>query len=240
MATITIHHDRDAESPRDWDNLGVFWATDNRYLSGDDGATLPDASLISGDALRAWACSLPREEQAEIVSERRRWDSDIADAIRDYVESSYSDFSEWPESLQESIDTDRAVIIPVYAYIHGGIALNTGGFSCSWDSGQIGYIWCTMDRAREWMGADVTPERVAESLKAEIESLNVYYTQGAYGFSIEDDDGSESDSCWGFIGFDVDKNGILDHLPPEYHDAARKAMDNVGEPIEIDPSAEAA
>ena len=30
-----------------------------------------------------------------------------------------------------------AIVQPLYLYDHGGITMNTTGFSCSWDSGQV-------------------------------------------------------------------------------------------------------
>lgn len=35
----------------------------------------------------------------------------------------------------------KATILPLYLYDHSGLTMNTTGFSCSWDSGQVGWIW---------------------------------------------------------------------------------------------------
>lgn len=32
------------------------------------------------------------------------------------------------------------VTLPIYMYSHGGETINTTGFSCPWDSGQVGWI----------------------------------------------------------------------------------------------------
>ena len=46
-------------------------------------------------------------------------------------------------SMLESID--GFVFLPLYLFDHSGITMNTSGFSCPWDSGQVGWIFCTPD-----------------------------------------------------------------------------------------------
>ncbi len=43
----------------------------------------------------------------------------------------------------------RAVILPLYLYDHSGITMNTTGFHCPWDSGQVGYIYATLADIRK-------------------------------------------------------------------------------------------
>ena len=44
-------------------------------------------------------------------------------------------------SLVEQMD--GMVILPLYLYDHSGITMNTCGFSCPWDSGQVGWIYAS-------------------------------------------------------------------------------------------------
>jgi hypothetical protein len=106
------------------------------------------------------------------------------------------------KDLEDSPDT--AVWLPVYAYIHSGIALNTTGFSCPWDSGQCGIIYVTVDKLIKEYGADTPENRVlAEKvLRAEVETFGEFVGGECYGYVVEDPDGEEVDACWGFIGFD--------------------------------------
>lgn len=48
-----------------------------------------------------------------------------------------------PQDFLDSLEEvgEDVVLLPVYAYKHGGISFSTGPFSDSWDSGQIGYIY---------------------------------------------------------------------------------------------------
>lgn len=50
------------------------------------------------------------------------------------------DFNENIEKQIEKYEKQGYWLLPVYMYDHSGIALNTGGFSCSWDGGLVGWI----------------------------------------------------------------------------------------------------
>jgi len=96
-----------------------------------------------------------------------------------------------------------AVILPVYLYDHSGLAMNTTGFHCPWDSGQVGFIYATLeDIRREYGVSRVSAKRraqVGDHLRQEIATYSDYLGGCAYGYVIERD-GEEVDSCWGFIG----------------------------------------
>lgn len=104
------------------------------------------------------------------------------------------------------LDSYPFPLLPVYMYEHGGATINTGGFSCPWDSGQIGYIWAE--------NSDWTEDQLRGIVKAWD-----YVLRGAcWGFVAESLEGGEwqvADSCFGFLGDPADC-GIADHLPEEY------------------------
>lgn len=115
-------------------------------------------------------------------------------------------------------DLDRAIalaekkniILPLYLYDHSGITMNTSGFSCQWDSGQVGWIYVSLERVRkEYDWKRVTKKRRAQIekyLTGEVKTYDMYLRGDVYGFNIEreDEDGEEVhvDSCWGFYGYD--------------------------------------
>jgi hypothetical protein len=107
------------------------------------------------------------------------------------------------EDSQEFIANlpEGTVILPVYMYDHSGITINTTGFSCPWDSGQVGIIYCEPDKIRKEFGCqDITSEikdKVIKCLIGEIETYDQYLTGDVYGFIIS---GDRKDSCWGFYG----------------------------------------
>lgn len=112
------------------------------------------------------------------------------------------------------------ISLPLYLYDHGGITMNTTGFHCPWDSGQVGYIYVTKKSIREEFGwKRISKKRyrqVEEILEAEVKIYDHYISGEVYGFILEED-GEEVDSCWGFYGPDHHSNGLADHIPEELH-----------------------
>jgi hypothetical protein len=112
------------------------------------------------------------------------------------------------ERLDEiaAMSPDECVRLPLYAYVHSGTVLNTTGFSCPWDSGQCGFAYVEAEDVKKEYGVQaITPEirrRVEECLKAEVESFSNYLGGGYYGYVVEDEDGDQIDSCWGFDDYD--------------------------------------
>ena len=68
----------------------------------------------------------------------------------DETELKSSDFSSW-EELENYLykSEDALIVIPVFLYEHSGLYINTTGFSCPWDSGQIGFIYTSKENIRK-------------------------------------------------------------------------------------------
>ncbi|WP_424988696.1 hypothetical protein [Microbulbifer sp. S227A] len=164
--TIKIYYDPDAESPREWSNLGTLICWHRRYRLGDRHQfDSPEAFL-----------------------------SDLAGV------SAQSDLS--MDQLRDRAER-KAVILPVFLYDHSGLAMNTIGFHCPWDSGQVGYIYVTLEAVRQEFGlkrvTKALREKAADILRGEIVSYDAYLGGRVYGYVIEQD-GEEIDACWGFVG----------------------------------------
>jgi len=54
-----------------------------------------------------------------------------------------------PEDLEWRIEKEGFLNLPLYLYDHSGITMNTTGFSCGWDSGQVGIIYISLEDALE-------------------------------------------------------------------------------------------
>jgi len=97
----------------------------------------------------------------------------------------------------------RAVILPLYLYDHSGITMNTRRFHCPWDSGQVGYIYVTLEEIRkEYSFTRVSKNlraKVADYLQQEVQTYVHYLTGNCYGFVVEKNQ-DEAASCWGFLG----------------------------------------
>ena len=111
------------------------------------------------------------------------------------------------------------IILPLYLYDHGGITMRTSKFSCGWDSGQVGWIYC--EKGKEGM----TDEQLTNYLEGEVETYDTFLRGEIYGFRayklvtckecghIEEE---EVDLCWGFYGSDHVKSGLIEYLPDEF------------------------
>jgi hypothetical protein len=126
-------------------------------------------------------------------------------------------FSSWAE-METFIckELKAAVILPVYMYDHSGITINTTGFSCPWDSGQIGFIYATKKNILDnWGGKILTPklrEKAMNLLKGEVETYDQYLRGDIYGYVVEKD-GKQVDSSWGFYDEDeamMEAKGVVD------------------------------
>lgn len=97
----------------------------------------------------------------------------------------------------------HAVLLPVYLYDHSGLAMNTTGFHCPWDSGQVGFVYADLETIRKEYGvrrvSAALRKKVAEALKQEVSTYGDYLSGNVYGYVVEKDD-DEIDSCWGFVG----------------------------------------
>jgi hypothetical protein len=132
--------------------------------------------------------------------------------------SYYSDeHNGWEELKKAIMKRENAVaILPLYLYDHSGQTMNTTGFSCSWDSGQVGWIYMTKKEAVESWGKKKYTKQVHEKalacLEAEVKEYDQYLRGEIYGFKVKTlDTKEEKDSCWGFYE-DIVDNGIFDHL----------------------------
>ena len=123
------------------------------------------------------------------------------------------DYNGWDEMEKNIIKNENVgVILPLYLYDHSGITMNTTGFSCGWDSGQVGFIFISKEKMlKEYGGKIVTQtlkDKVEGYLKSEVETYDQYLTGDVYGYRVSEvttcseghEHEEELDSCWGYYG----------------------------------------
>jgi len=173
LNTVKIYCDESAESPRDWDNLGIITAKPRNYNFNE--------GVEYGSA----------------------------------------------EEFKATHGDKHYLMLPIYLYDHSGICLQTTPFSCNWDSGQLGWIWASLDSIRKCYDVKRVTKKIKalayKSLNDEIELLNQYVQGNCYGYVVTDCLGAEIDSCWGFIG-DIKNNGLLDNLDLDLELAVRELI----------------
>lgn len=167
--TIRLETDPEPANPREWSNLGHMVCWHRRYHLGDE---------------------QPRKSPVEF----------LRDLARQAVSPNY------PETLLEThlekiLDAHYA-IVPLYLYDHSGISMNTKPFSCPWDSGQVGLIYCRLSEAqKEWgpLKKKDLKEKTLGALAAEVETYTQYLEGDVAGWIIENEDGEEIESVWGYF-----------------------------------------
>jgi hypothetical protein len=107
------------------------------------------------------------------------------------------DFSGWA-SMRAEIEK---VAVPgsiqaVYMIDHSGIAFSTRDFADPWDSGQAGFIYTTPEKVAE---CGTPANLIKEALDAEVAVYSSFARGEAYGYVIEDRNGEEIDSCYGYF-----------------------------------------
>ena len=151
----------------------------------------------------------PREwdNLGTIYSNHRRYDFDghgIEELIEDVGGDVYDSVIPW------DLIGKKYYYRKVWMYDHSGVTIRTGennpwgsGYM-SWDSGLAGVIVCDKKKAMQVYGYKKSCKSLEEKtlghLDSEIKTLDKWVSGDIYGFIIEDENGEEIDSCWGFYG----------------------------------------
>jgi hypothetical protein len=241
--TLFIVDDNEPMNPRENnDNFGKMFCWHKRYNLGDDhDYNAPDDFLID-----LCDKTVPKNEIFQMIIDSKfeniRVEPD-EENIKAYHVKSYSDyFDKWyieetyetpPLDISEEIVDislqflknsellrvlrNYNVILPLYLYDHSGISMNTAGFSCPWDSGQVGWIYVGNSMIENEYGT-VTPETIAKAenvLKSEVELYDYFLSGQCYGFKLYEGD-NKIINYWGFFGSIVDMpKNIKEYLPSE-------------------------
>jgi hypothetical protein len=107
------------------------------------------------------------------------------------------------EDIEQEIKNEQALFLPIYMYDHSGITINTTGFSCPWDSGQIGYVFITRTQIlKEYESKILTKkikQKVYESLQNIIKTYSAYLEGNVFYYLVKDCENNFLDSCGGYI-----------------------------------------
>ena len=150
--------------------------------------------------------------------------------LGDETELKSSDFSSWEELESYLYKTEDALTaIPVFMYDHSGLWINTTGFSCPWDSAQVGYIYISKEKVRREYSCKRISKKlkkiISEMLCSEVDLYNDYLSGNVYGFTLTDKENAEEiDSSYGFYGTDYIENGIFDYVSSYFTKAELEAL----------------
>lgn len=207
--TLILRDDSDVESPRESENcFGKMICFHRRYNLGDEhNFSDKDEFLYS-----LFVDTIGDDEKAEREYERLQGSFDPQDY---HKRGGY--YKAIDDALLEVIER-KHVILPLFLFDHSGITMNTTGFACPWDSGQVGWIYASKaDILKEYGGKNLTQdkrEKAEKLLLGEVEYYDHYIRGDCYGFQLYNDD-EELDSCWGFIGDPSDLQDAIEGYLPE-------------------------
>lgn len=168
--------DKISDNPRDWDNLTTMVDWHKDYVLGGRKATDQERE------------ALQRGGEALLWRYLRRNEGAVAMAMLSLLD--HSGLHMWVGSGSHWSD------------------------SAGWDSGTVGFSYITKNRMKDFFGAeDYKPddfsgtleEWLQNQIEQDVKTFDQYLTGDVYGIIIEDKDGEEIDSCWGFYGFDYAK-----------------------------------
>jgi hypothetical protein len=214
--TVRIEWDDNPESPREWGNLGTMVCWSRRYNFGDE-----QPKCDPEEWLADLACQVDGTVEGRLLYwENEGWNrffySDESVAQPSMGKSvQYADLGKSVQYadkkvrerkraiIQKALDK-RVIMLPLYVYEHGGVAMSTGAYSDPWDSGQVGWVYVTKEDVREEYGKQRISAKLREAvegvLKSEVETYAQYLEGAVYGYVVEDEEGEHIDSCWGFYG----------------------------------------
>lgn len=201
--TIRLEADDNPGNPRkEFDHAGTVVCWHNRYNLGDEKPrddSPTDFILRLADPFfeaKARLLGVDTDDYNDYHDQLGINDEEAYDQAHDYVHQNY-------------------VILPLYLYDHGGITISTGKFSCPWDSGQVGYIYISIEQARKEWSSDTLEEvisRATKYLEGEVSEYDAYLRGDVVGCIAEDEEGDEIDSCWGYY---PDEKGNHDYAIEE-------------------------
>lgn len=103
----------------------------------------------------------------------------------------------------ERVQSQKGTLsLPLYLYDHSGISMQTTGFSCPWDSGQVGIIYATRERILKEYGVKRITKKIKENvygiLRGEVQTYTDFLEGRVVGVITKNQEGEEIDSCFGF------------------------------------------
>jgi hypothetical protein len=89
-------------------------------------------------------------------------------------------------------------VLPVYEFSHSSTYLSVNDPHDPWDSGFVGFVYTTRDELKTDGFANITRKNVYQWLEQTLAMYDNWATGNVYGFVLNDADGIEIDSCYGF------------------------------------------
>ena len=203
---ITLSHDDLGESPREeCDNFGTMICWHNRYIIGDKHNYRGPEQFL--------------QNFLEVNYEETLYAKLMRACERRGNQLGYN----WEPTIKDMfpIFQQVALVLPIWAYEHGGITISTSNrgypFCDRWDSGQLGWIYVTLDDVRKEFNRKRLSKKVIEKaydiLRQEAETYDQYLTGDVWFYEVDkwvggtldedeyedEEDYMDDDDCWEFV-----------------------------------------
>lgn len=177
---LVIQPDDDPFNPREDDNFGKMVCFHRRYPLGDH-----HNYIDKDDFLRDLYLKTVGDNERGAHRYERALD------LMNYKIKAPFDSPAYEREVDErlmKVISQKFLMLPLYLYDHSGITMNTTGFSCPWDSGQVGWIYASKEDAlREFGGKSFTAatrKKAEDCMRGEVECYDSYLRGEAYGFEL--------------------------------------------------------
>lgn len=154
--------------------------------------------------METYGITVEVEQDDDPVNPAKDWDMVGTMVLTDRCRYAFGHKTASYDELVAINNDPNNIVIPVYMYDHSGITINTTGFSCPWDSGQVGVMYCTKKKAVHEFGNKLCTKKVIYSaikcMVGEVKSIDDCLTGNVWGYRVLDANGDTLDSCWGFVG----------------------------------------
>lgn len=206
---LTIELDDLAESPREWDNVATMACWHRQYDLGD-------------------------KHDYEDIQELLEYLADKVGVKYDEIDWSVRGAAkERDMKLIEDLKPYYCIKY-LYLYDHSGITISTGSFNDPWDSGIVGLVYISKEKAfKEFscMEDNTWYDEASRHIDGEVEFYDQYLRGNVWWYKLEKlcieenycphcgeiiniyEEWEEEDSCGGFIGDSLEDCGILDNIP---------------------------
>jgi len=137
------------------------------------------------------------ENQTQFIMFHKTYKLPNESGIENYHEF-FNSFSQMQIDLQSKFKH----VNPVYMYNHSGLAFSLKSFHDQWDSGQIGFI----------VSNEGTSEEFLKNAESELITYGYYANGECFGYCVYPSEDEDSESQWGFYGYDHYKSGLVESL----------------------------
>lgn len=193
---ILVYPDYDVESPREWDNIATLVCQHRNYRLGDeqdvDGAL---TQLLFDHMLQHHSRTIVKR----FLDLHPGYVLYYGDGLECTAEYLITEVMDAGEKLDLLMECDDIYVTPISYYEHGDITIWCGRPNDPWDSGYLGFAYITREKAMKNGAPRKWRQWASERIQSEVSVYDTYLQGECCGYVVEDDNGEEVDSCWGFF-----------------------------------------